>query len=92
MSFKIRIYGSNNFDLRVPSFNYNMTRLLSNKYNRICLHTDNLWINPNTCKLLLITVSRFGKSQFAFITLALHFHGRPNKRLITKTSQITHNT
>ena len=41
--------------------------------------TDNLWINPY--KLLLITVSRFGKSWFAYIALALHLHGRPSKRL-----------
>ena len=43
--------------------------------------TDNLWINPY--KLHLITVSRFGKSWFAYIhvALALHLHGRPSKRL-----------
>ena len=41
--------------------------------------TDNLWINPY--KLLLITVSRFGKSWFAYIALAVHLHGRPSKRL-----------
>ena len=41
--------------------------------------TDSLWINPD--KLLLITLSRFGKSYFAYIAHAVHLHGRPSKRL-----------